>query len=59
MALLTIHTYPDPVLKEQAKPVTEIDSRVRKLIDDMAETMYDAPGIGLAANQVGKLEQII
>jgi len=59
MALLTIHTYPDPVLKEQAKPVTEIDSRVRKLIDDMAETMYDAPGIGLAANQVGKLEQIV
>ncbi len=59
MAILSICTYPDPVLKKQAKPVDEINSSIRKLITDMAETMYDAPGIGLAANQVGRLERII
>ncbi len=59
MAILDICKYPDPVLKKQAKPVNDIDRSVRKLISDMAETMYDAPGIGLAANQVGRLERVI
>ncbi|SFM65363.1 peptide deformylase [Thermodesulforhabdus norvegica] len=59
MALLRIHTYPDPVLKQTAKPVGSVDSSVRKLINDMAETMYDAPGIGLAATQVGDLRRVI
>jgi peptide deformylase len=54
MALLEICTYPDPVLREKAIRVEKVDRELRKLIDDMAETMYDAPGIGLAANQVGK-----
>lgn len=53
MALLEIVIYPDPILKQVAKPVEEVDSRIRKLLQDMAETMYNAPGIGLAAPQVG------
>jgi len=53
MALIDICIYPDPVLRETARPVTEVDHYLRKLADDMAETMYQAPGIGLAANQVG------
>ena len=52
MALLPILRYPDPRLHTVAKPVAEIDDRVRKLVADMAETMYDAPGVGLAATQV-------
>ncbi len=59
MALLDICTYPDPVLRTVAEPVDRIDAEVRKLIDDMAETMYEAPGIGLAANQVGKLQRLL
>lgn len=59
MALLDILIYPDPRLHEVAKPVTDVDDRIQKLIDDMAETMYDAPGIGLAAPQVNVLERII
>ena len=59
MALLDILIYPDPRLHEVAKPVTVVDDRIQKLIDDMAETMYDAPGIGLAAPQVDVLERII
>lgn len=59
MALLRIHTYPDPVLREKARPIESVDRSVRKFIEDMAETMYDAPGIGLAANQVGDLRRII
>ena len=51
--VLTIRTYGDPVLKQATKDVEEIDGRVAKLVDDMLETMYDAPGVGLAANQVG------
>lgn len=54
MALLNICTYPDPVLRKKAEPVEVIDEGIQRLIDDMAETMYHAPGIGLAANQVGK-----
>ncbi len=54
MALLTICTYPDPVLREKARCVDIIDNGVQSLIDDMIDTMYNAPGIGLAANQVGR-----
>ncbi|MGC8719350.1 MAG: peptide deformylase [Thermodesulforhabdaceae bacterium] len=59
MAILQIRIYPDPVLREQAQPIEKIDRYVRKLADDMADTMYAAPGIGLAANQVGILKRII
>lgn len=53
MAIRPILTYPDPRLREPAKPVETIDDEVRQLVEDMAETMYDAPGCGLAANQIG------
>ena len=53
MALLPILRYPDPRLREAAKPVDKITPEIQELIDNMAETMYDAPGCGLAANQVG------
>jgi peptide deformylase len=53
MAIRPILTYPDPRLREPAKPVEVIDDEIRTLIEDMAETMYDAPGCGLAANQIG------
>src|SRR5512136_2549269 len=53
MAILEIRTYPDPVLAQKAKPVENIDDSIRQLLDDMAETMYVAPGVGLAAPQVG------
>ena len=52
MATLDILHFPDPRLRNKAKPVTQVDDRVRRLIDDMFETMYQAPGIGLAAIQV-------
>jgi peptide deformylase len=52
MALLPILHYPDPRLHKVATPVTQVDDKIRKLIKDMAETMYAAPGIGLAATQV-------
>lgn len=53
MAILPIKTYPDPVLREPAKPVTVIDAKLRQLAADMIETMQDANGVGLAAPQVG------
>ena len=53
MALLPIITAPDPRLKKKSKPVETVDDDVRRLMDDMLETMYAAPGIGLAAIQVG------
>jgi len=53
MAVLEICTYPDPVLRKTAEDVERVDREISRLIDDMAETMYEAPGIGLAANQVG------
>jgi peptide deformylase len=59
MALLTILEYPDPRLRTKAKRVARVDANVRKLIDDMLETMYDAPGIGLAASQVNVHQRII
>jgi len=59
MAILDILEYPDPRLRNQAKPVKQVDDTVRKLIDDMFETMYEAPGIGLAASQVNVHRRII
>jgi peptide deformylase len=59
MTLLTVLHYPDPRLHKVAKPVVKVDERVRKLVADMAETMYDAPGVGLAATQVDVHERII
>ena len=59
MAILPILEFPDPRLRTVAIPVTQVDNRVRALIDDMLETMYDAPGIGLAATQVDVHERII
>lgn len=59
MAQLTILHFPDPRLRTHAKPVEQVDDRIRQLIDDMFETMYEAPGVGLAATQVNVHEQII
>jgi peptide deformylase len=59
MTLLTVLHYPDPRLHKVAKPVAVVDERVRKIVADMAETMYDAPGVGLAATQVDIHERII
>ncbi|SCA55643.1 peptide deformylase [Candidatus Terasakiella magnetica] len=59
MAILEILTAPDPVLKKKAAPVVDVNDSIRALLDDMLETMYDAPGIGLAAPQVGILQQVI
>jgi len=59
MALLTILEYPDPRLKRIAAPVTEFTPAIKKLVDDMAETMDDAPGIGLAATQVDVHKRVI
>ncbi len=59
MAILDILNYPDPRLYTVAKPVKEVDATIRRLIDDMAETMYAAPGIGLAATQVDVHQQVI
>ena len=59
MALLDILIYPDQRLHKKAKPVKKVDDRIKKLINDMCETMYEAPGIGLAAPQVNVLQRII
>ncbi len=59
MALLNILRYPDPRLHKIARPVTVFDARLKTLVADMAETMYAAPGVGLAASQVDVHEQII
>jgi peptide deformylase len=59
MALLPILTYPDPRLHTAAKPVAAVDARVRQLVADMLETMYEANGIGLAATQVDVHERVI
>jgi len=59
MSLLPILRYPDPRLHKVAKPVTVFDKRLKKLAADMAETMYEAPGVGLAASQVDVHEQLI
>jgi len=54
-----ILTFPDPVLKQKAAPITVITDDIRQLARDMAETMYDAPGVGLAAPQIGVLQRLI
>ncbi|MDA0846764.1 MAG: peptide deformylase [Proteobacteria bacterium] len=59
MALLNILQYPDPRLRTVARPIVEIDARIKTLARDMAETMYAAPGIGLAATQVNVHERLI
>jgi peptide deformylase len=59
MALLPILVAPDPRLKVKAKPVAKVDSETRQLMADMLETMYAAPGIGLAAPQVGVAKRVI
>lgn len=59
MAKLPILHYPNPRLHTVAKPVEAVDARIRKLVDDMAETMYAAPGIGLAATQVDVHERVV
>jgi peptide deformylase len=53
VTILRIRTLGDPVLRERARPVEAFDDALRRLADDLFETMYDAPGVGLAANQVG------
>jgi peptide deformylase len=59
MALRTILEYPDPRLRTRAQPVTQFDEELAKLVDDMFETMYSAPGIGLAATQVDVHKRVI
>ncbi len=59
MAKLNILRYPDPRLHTVAKPVAQVDERIRRLVDDMLETMYDAEGVGLAATQVDVHERVI
>ncbi|NUP11998.1 MAG: peptide deformylase [Polyangiaceae bacterium] len=58
MAIRTILHYPDPRLREKARPVERITPDLLKLIDDMAETMYAAPGVGLAATQIGEPHRV-
>lgn len=59
MALLEIKKYPEKILKEKAAPVESIDGNLQRLIDDMVNTMYAAPGVGLAAPQVGVSKRLI
>ena len=59
MALLNILRYPDPRLHTVARPVAQVDERIRRLVDDMLETMYAADGVGLAATQVDVHERVI
>lgn len=59
MAILDILHYPDARLRQRAQPVLRVDDRVRQLVTDMAETMYAAPGVGLAATQVNVHERVI
>lgn len=59
MALLNILKFPDPRLRKIAKPIKEVDNSIRKLAEDMLETMYAAPGIGLAATQVNVQKRLV
>ncbi len=59
MALLPIYVYEHPVLRRKAKPVREVDDNIRSSVADMFETMHNANGVGLAANQVGLLQRIV
>ncbi|HRI64347.1 MAG TPA: peptide deformylase [Polyangium sp.] len=58
MAIRTILHYPDPKLRQKAQPVTQVTPEIQRLIEDMAETMYAAPGVGLAATQIGEPHRI-
>jgi peptide deformylase len=58
MAIREILVYPDPRLREPGNPVERVDDEIRQLIDDMAETMYAAPGVGLAAPQIGVAKRV-
>jgi peptide deformylase len=59
MAIRIIVKHPDPVLREVAKPVPKVTPNIQKLLTDMADTMYDAPGVGLAAPQIGISKRVI
>lgn len=59
MALRPILTFPDPRLREVSQPVTTFDGEIKKLAEDLIETMYDAKGIGLAAAQIGELKRML
>jgi peptide deformylase len=59
MSILKIYEYPDPVLRKKTVKVTAVDEELTKLVEDMADTMYDAPGIGLAAPQIGRSVKLI
>ena len=59
MAILPIITLPDPRLRKISEPVDRVDAEVRQLLDDMLETMYEAPGVGLAAIQVAVAKRIV
>ena len=59
MAKMKVLEIPHPVLREKAKPVEKVDTRIAQLLDDMLETMYASNGVGLAANQVGLLERLV
>jgi peptide deformylase len=58
MAIRSILHYPDPRLRQKAAPVPQITPEIQKLVDDMAETMYAAPGVGLAATQIGEAHRV-
>ena len=59
MAIFPIRTFGDPVLRAPAAPIDTFDDSLRKLVDDMIETMYDAPGVGLAAPQIGISKRVV
>ncbi|MFH2124326.1 MAG: peptide deformylase [Pseudomonadota bacterium] len=59
MTIRTILEFPNPILRQKARPITDFNEGLKKLVEDMTETMYDAPGIGLAAPQVGESIQLV
>ena len=59
MPILEIKLVPDPILRKKAAPLEKVSEDVKSILNDMAETMYDAPGLGLAANQVGILKRLV
>lgn len=59
MAILEIITYPHPVLRQEAETITEFNQELKTLVEDMADTMYKAPGVGLAANQIGVARRVV
>ncbi len=59
MAIREIITYPHPVLRQKAETITEFNEELKVLVEDMADTMYDAPGVGLAANQIGIARRLV